>query len=36
MDIVGVVLLTTVIKLDPGVDPAKGSGPGFYGLTRKN
>ena len=27
---------TIVIKPGPGVDPAKGPGPGFYGSTRVN
>jgi hypothetical protein len=29
-------MATIVIKPGLGVDPAKGSGPGLYGLTRVN
>jgi len=29
-------LLSIVIKPGPGVDPAKGPGPGFHGSTRVN
>ena len=27
--------MSIVIKAGPGVDPAKGPGPGFHGSTRK-
>ena len=30
------LVFTIVIKLGPGVDPAKGPGPGFHGSTRVN
>jgi len=29
-------VLSIVIKPGPGVDPAKGPGPGFHGSTRVN
>jgi len=30
------VVISIVIKPGPGVDPAKGLGPGFHGSTRIN
>jgi len=30
------LIQSIVIKPDPGVDPAKGPGPGFQGSTRVN